>query len=556
MAAFLRGIAAGLLAALAFPAGAASGSPSGAAAVATAHPVATEAAFEVLEAGGNAFDAAVAASAALGVAEPYSSGIGGGGFWLLDPAGGEPVMVDGRETAPSAATATMYQDEEGELREGASMNGPLAAGIPGAPAAWDHIADDYGALSLGRSLEPAIRAAREGFEVTAHYRRMAGLRKEVLGRWSAGAEVFLDDGEVPEEGATIRQPDLADTLQRLAEEGRDGFYRGPVAEALVAGARDADGIWTEDDLADYEVVEREPVTLEHQGWRIHAASLPSSGGITLGETFNILDGYTVEPGSAEGIHLTVEALRRAYRDRNAHLGDPDFVESPAHLLDPAYAAGLRAGIRRDRATPSDALAPVPAAAGGHHTSHLSIVDADGNRVSATLSINYPFGSGFVAPDTGVVLNNEMDDFAAKPGEPNAYGLVQGEANAVAPGKRPLSSMTPVVMEKGDDFAVLGSPGGSRIITQVLLGIRSVQAGDRAGTVVDRPRYHHQYRPDELEYEPGALDEETRKALADRGHELTEEDPWGNMQAVTGGPAGLEAASDSRGEGAAAVRPVP
>ena len=551
MRASLRTLAGVVLAALALPAAAASGT----AAVATAHPVATEAAFEVLEAGGNAFDAAVAASAALGVAEPYSSGIGGGGFWLLDPAEGEPVMVDGRETAPAAATATMYQDESGDLVEGASMNGPLAAGVPGAPAAWDHIASEYGALSLARSLEPAIRAAREGFEVTPHYRRMAGFRKDVIQRWPAGAEIFLADGEVPAEGTLIRQPELADTLQALADQGRDGFYRGPVAAALVEGARAAGGVWNEADLADYEVVEREPVTLEVDGWRIHAASLPSSGGIVLGETFNILDGYALERGRAGTIHLTVEALRRAYRDRNAHLGDPDFVEPPAHLLDPAYAAGLRTGIRRDRATPSEALAPVPAAAGGHHTSHLSIVDGDGNRVSATLSINYPFGSGFVAPGTGVVLNNEMDDFAAKPGEPNAYGLVQGEANAVEPGKRPLSSMTPVVMERGDDFAVLGSPGGSRIITQVLLGIRSVMAGDRAGAVVERPRYHHQYLPDVVEYEPGALSAATREALKERGHELEEDGPWGNMQAITGGPAGVEAASDPRGEGMAAVRPV-
>lgn len=549
-----------LLLALVFalPAAAAAAERPPQAAIASAHPLATRAGFEILRAGGNAFDAAVAVSATLAVVEPYSSGIGGGGFWLLQRPGGKAVMIDGREQAPGAASATMYQDSAGEVVPGRSVDGPLAAGIPGEPAALAHIAARYGKLPLSRSLVPAIRAAREGFEVTPHYRRMAAFRLKVLRRSPAAAAAFLKDGEVPPLGYVIRQPDLADTLARLAREGASGFYTGPVADALVAGSRAAGGIWTRSDLKRYAVVERAPITGRYHGWRITSAAPPSSGGIALVEMLHVLDGYDLEGlPAAERVHLVVEAMRRAYRDRAEYLGDPDFVDMPiARLTSPLYAAGLRVGIQRDRATPSSALASaIGDAPGGRHTTHFSVLDRDGNRVAATLSINYPFGSGFMPPGTGVLLNDEMDDFSAKPGVPNVYGLIGAQANAIAPGKRPLSSMSPTFIDDGDKLAILGTPGGSRIITMVLEGILGVVHGEDAAAVVARPRFHHQYLPDVVQLEPGALDEQTRKRLRAMGHTLEEHDsPWGNMQVVIWDRRrdAVQAASDPRGEGEAAV----
>lgn len=540
---------------LLFPA-AAQDTPSRAA-IASAHPVATAAGFEVLEAGGNAFDAAVAVSATLAVVEPYSSGMGGGGFWLLQPAAAAAVMIDGRESAPAAAHRRMYQDADGEIVQGLSVDGPLAAAIPGQAAALAHIARDYGELPLARSLAPAIRAAREGFEVTPHYRRMAGFRLEALRASPAAAEVFLLDGEVPPLGHVVRQPDLAGTLEALGQEGAAGFYTGPVARKLVEGTRAAGGIWTRADLADYRVVEREPVAGEYQGHRIVSASPPSSGGVALITMLNILSELAPDAApTGQREHAVIEAMRRAYRDRAEYLGDPDHVDVPVErLTHPFYAAGLAAGIRLDRATPSDTLAGIGAEPAGPHTSHFSILDRAGNRVAATLSINYPFGSGFVPPGTGVLLNDEMDDFSAKPGTPNVYGLVGAEANAIAPGKRPLSSMSPTIVESEERITILGTPGGSRIITMVLHGTLAAVDGADAGTVVSRPRYHHQYLPDEVEVERDALSDDVAEHLRGLGHRLRTVDPYGNMQAViwdrrTGD---VEAASDPRGEGEAGVR---
>lgn len=528
-----------------------------AAAVASAHPLATDAGLEILAAGGNAFDAAVAVSATLAVVEPYSSGIGGGGFWLLHRAeDGRQVMIDGRERAPGAATETLFQDEHGDVVPESSMNGALAAGIPGEPAALAHIAEHYGRLPLARSLAPAIRAAREGFEVDAHYRRMAGFRLEVLRRFDATAAVLLKDGEVPPEGYRIVQPDLADTLEALATKGRDGFYMGPVASALVDAVRASGGRWTLRDLADYAAVEREPVTFEYRGLNVVSAAPPSSGGVALATMLNILSGYDLAGlNEPDRVHLVVEAMRRAYRDRAEYLGDPDQVEVPVALLtSPDYAAGLRASIRRDQATPS-AMLPGTAGPPEHlHTTHFSIIDRDGNRVAATLSINYPFGSGFIVPGTGVLLNDEMDDFSAKPGVPNAYGLVGARANAIAPGKRPLSSMSPTFVESERGVAILGTPGGSRIITMALLGILSHADGGLPADWVARPRFHHQYLPDEIQYESGALSAEVMRTLRARGHRLTEVGPYGNMQAVFWdfGANRVYAASDARGIGSARV----
>ena len=527
-------------------------------AVASAHPLATEAGIRILEQGGNAFDAAVAVSAVLAVVEPYSSGIGGGGFWLLHQAdSGRDVMIDGRERAPLAATRNLYLDASGRVVPGLSMNGPLAAGIPGEPAALAHIARRYGRLPLSTTLAPAIRLAREGFEIDPVYRRLAAFRLDILREHPAAARIFLQDGEVPPPGWRLRQPALAGTLEALARQGRDGFYAGEVAKRLVNAVRGAGGIWTLEDLRSYRVVEREPIRIDYRGWRILAASPPSSGGVVLGEMLNILAGYDLAKlAPATRVHLLVEAMRRAYRDRAEYLGDPDFVAMPlARLLHPFYAAGLRAGIRLDRATPSDSLRPVGAAEEGPHTTHFSILDAEGNRVAATLSINYPFGSGFVAGDTGVLLNDEMDDFAAAPGAPNAYGLVGAEANAIAPGKRMLSSMTPTFVEGPDRIGILGTPGGSRIITMVLLGVLDLIDGGDPEHWVSLPRFHHQYLPDAIQFEPDALPEAVQQRLQAMGHRLQPlEHTYGNMQAIlwhtdTGEVA---AASDPRGIGRAVV----
>lgn len=527
-------------------------------AVATAHPLATDAAFEILDAGGNAFDAAVAVSATLAIVEPYGSGIGGGGFWLLHRAeDGRQTMVDGRETAPGEATRDMYLDESGSVNERASLDGPLAAGIPGTPAALVHLTERYGRLSLAENLAPAIRHAREGFEVGEHYRRMVRFRLDALRASPAAAAVLLKDNAVPPEGHRITQPALAETLQRLAEQGHDGFYSGQTARQLVEEVRDAGGIWQLNDFSDYRVVEREPITGTYRGIRITSAPPPSAGGIGLMTMLGLLEPWDLQAmDRASRIHLAAEAMRRAYRDRSLYLGDPDFAEVPVQrLLSDEHLEFLRQDLRLDRATPSDALAAPPRKL-GENTTHFSIIDAEGNRVGATLSINYPFGSGFMAAGTGVLLNNEMDDFTSQPGTPNAYGLVGGTRNTIEPGKRPLSSMSPTFLESEDRVAVLGSPGGSRIITQVLLGVLAFAEDEPPRVWVSRPRYHHQYLPDRIQHEPGAITIETRRALVERGHSVVPMTrQYGDMQAVLWHRQHdrMRAASDPRGGGKADVR---
>jgi gamma-glutamyltranspeptidase/glutathione hydrolase len=528
----------------------------GKAAIATAHPLATQAGHEILAAGGNAFDAAVAISAVLAVVEPYSSGLGGGGFWLLHRASdGFETMIDGRERAPVAAFPDLYLDVTGEVMRGASIDGPLAAGIPGEPAALVHIAENYGRLPLAQTLAPAIRLAEEGFPADETYRRMAQRRLTALRYSKAATEIFLVKGEVPEADRIIRQKDLAKTLEMLAKQGHDGFYRGELAERLVKGVQAAGGIWTQQDLASYRVEERKPIEGQYRDMRITSAAPPSSGGVVLMIMFNILAQYdltALEP--AQRTHLIIEAMRRAYRDRADYLGDPDFVEMPIErLIHPWYAAGLARDIQMQRATPSASLGDEVS---GKDTTHFSIIDREGNRVAATLSINYPFGSGFVPAGTGVLLNDEMDDFSIKPGMPNAYGLVGGAANAVEGGKRMLSSMTPTFVETDQGVAVLGTPGGSRIITMVLLGILGmVQDGDPQSWVA-KPRFHHQYLPDEVEYEPSAFSAALQQQLMKMGYTLKSVDQgFGNMQAVywNRGTGEVSAASDPRGMGQAEVR---
>ena len=528
------------------------------AAIASAHPLATQAGMEILEAGGNAFDAAVAVSAALAVVEPYSSGFGGGGFWLLHrESDGFDVMVDGREKAPLAATRKMYLDTSGNVVPGLSVDGALAAGIPGEPAALVHIAERYGRLPLKRSLAAAIRLARDGFPVSEHYRRMAGFRLAALQDDKAAAGIFLSGDEVPAVGTRILQPDLAATLDSMARSGRAGFYRGPVAERLVAGVRAAGGIWTRADLTGYRVVEREPVRFEYRGMRVTSVPPPSSGGVALATMLNILAGFKLdELDEASRTHVIIEAMRRAYRDRAEFLGDADFVAVPVERLTSVeHAQQLRQSIRLEQATSSAGLKGRVSLQGGRDTTHFSILDGEGNRVAATLSINYPFGACVVPPGTGVLLNDEMDDFSAKPGVPNVYGLVGAQANAIAAGKRPLSSMSPTFVESAEGVAILGTPGGSRIITMVLLGILDLADGQRPVSWVGLPRFHHQYLPDAVQYEPGAFDAALIKALEKRGHKLKPLDSsYGNMQAIYWDrKAGrVYAASDPRGVGEARV----
>lgn len=532
---------------------------AGQAAIASAHPLATEAGFEILEHGGNAFDAAVAVSAALAVVEPAGSGLGGGGFWLLHRAeDGLQIMLDGREMAPGAAHRDMYLDETGEPRRALSLNGALAAAIPGMPAALDHLAGHYGRLPLSITLAPAIRLAREGFDTGEEYQRLAQFRHAVLADDPDSRRIFLDDGAVPEPGYRLRQPELAHTLSLLARHGRDDFYHGDTAARLVKAVREAGGIWTRDDLARYRVIEREPARIHYRGFAITTASLPSAGGIVLASALQQLGHLDWQQyGLNTRRHLLIEALRRAFRDRTRYLGDPDFVFVPGHLTSPAYTRALAASIDPAQASRSEALdIPLPA---GRHTSHFSIIDADGNRVAATLSINYPFGSGFTATGTGVLLNDEMDDFASKAGHANAYALQGAAPNTIAPYKRPLSSMAPTFIENDSRLMIIGTPGGSRIITMVLLGLLDFVDGKSAQAIVSAPRLHHQFLPDEVQIEQHGFSQAELALLRLRGHEITQLGRrYGDMQIVVADKAGgrLDAASDPRGEGLAQVRDQP
>ncbi len=524
------------------------------AAIASAHPLVNAAGYEVLDAGGNAFDAAVAVSAALAVVEPNASGLGGGGFWLLHRAeDGFEVMVDGRERAPLAATADMFLDSAGEPVPGLSRATALASGIPGEPAAFVHIAREYGRLPLARSLAPAIRLARQGFPM---YPRLQGglkFKQQQLAGNHAGS-VFLINGQVPELGQVIRNPELADALELLARNGREGFYAGEQAKKLVDGIRELGGIWTLQDLADYRIVERPPIKSRYGGVTITGAPPPSAGGVAVANALNILEPYKLpELDSVTRTHVMVEAMRRAFRDRGQYLGDPDFVTVPVQrLTHPHYADGQRAGIRLDRATPSSSLPGLsPWRAMGTDTTHFSILDADGNRVSATMSLNFWFGNGIMIPDTGVVLNNEMDDFSVKPGVPDGFQLVGYDANAIAPGKRMLSSMTPTWAESDRGLVILGTPGGSRIISMVLQGVLAWTEGANASQIASLPRFHHQYLPDLISYEENAFSVAEIQALEAMGHTLKPAGRrYGNMEVITWDYASgeVQAASDPRGDG--------
>ncbi|MEK7191026.1 MAG: gamma-glutamyltransferase [Pseudomonadota bacterium] len=564
-------------------------------AIASAHPLATAAGHEILARGGNAFDAAVAVAAALAVVEPHGSGLGGGGFWLLHrESDGFETMVDARERAPLAATEKMYLDAAGNPVPRRSLDGALAAAIPGTPAALAHVAKKYGRLPLATSLTPAIRYVREGFAVTPAYRKWITHRVAALRASSAAARVFLDRQELPALGHVVRQPELAGVLTRLGADGARDFYQGDTARLLVAGVRAAGGIWTHADLAQYRVLERAPVRTRYRGMHVTAAALPSSGGVVLAQMLGILAGFDLDRlDRVARIETIIGAMRLAYRDRARHLGDPDHVRVDVErLLSPAYIESLRRELVTSDTQSSRGTVPSLAGA-GTNTTHFSIIDRDGNRAAVTLSLNGPFGSGFMPPGTGVLLNNEMDDFVLKPGVANLYGLTgsaaapsaRGErsfgngrmaagmnnvtlgayaavsesaaprepaANAIAPGKRPLSSMTPTFLETDSKVVVLGTPGGSRIITMVLLAALDVAHGHGDPLAwVTGLRFHYQFSPDRVEYEPGAFTPDEILALTQHGHALApREETYGNMQLVVWDKKTrrLEAVSDPRGEG--------
>ncbi|MCP4091705.1 MAG: gamma-glutamyltransferase [Gammaproteobacteria bacterium] len=527
----------------------------GNAAVASADPLATAAGMEVLALGGNAFDAAVAVAGALGVVEPAASGLGGGGFFLLYLAKTDEYrFVDAREVAPAAATRNMFLDDDGKPRKRASMDGPLAAGIPGEPAGLAYLSENFGTLPLSVTLAPAIRYAEEGFNISP--RALLGLRfrKKSLLDSPAFATVFYPAGELPTEGDLIIQPDLANTYKRFAESGNDGFYKGETARLLVDGVRDAGGIWSLEDLATYAVVEREPTVFEYNGMRVVSAPPPSSGGVALAQMFKFLSAYPLDSlPVAQQVHYEIEAMRLAYRDRAVYMGDPDFVAMPLdRLLGEDYLQVHRQKVVSNQALASSSLEGIDTdGSEGRQTTHFSVLDKAGNRVSATITVNTWYGAGFIAPGTGVVLNNEMDDFSIKKGVPNEFGLIGDEANSIAAAKRPLSSMSPSFLESDRGIAIVGTPGGSRIITMVLQAALAWERGADAEEMVSQKRFHHQYLPDVVNYEPGAIDVADIELLQAMGHKLSESRrPFGNMNVVTWDYATNKVSSvtDPRGEG--------
>lgn len=525
-------------------------------AIASADPLATRAGEQVLQQGGNAFDAAVAISAALAVVEPYGSGIGGGGFWLMhDAQNNRDVVIDGREVAPLQAHRSMYLDEQGVPTD-ASINGPLAAGIPGVVAALEHISKKYGRLSLAINLQPAIQLAKNGFNPNKRYLRLVKFRQNVLRNSPAAREIFLHAGELPTAKHLIVQQDLANTLQKIAKNGAQEFYAGEIAKKLVSGVIAAGGIWTTEDLHSYQVVERDVITTSYQNIQIILPPPPTSGGVVISQIMAMLENKHLEQLSqVDYTHTVAEAMRRAYKDRAIYLGDPAFVDMPMDkLLSKDYAQKQFEDFMPAQASVSRDLA-LETTAKGEDTTHFSVLDSAGNYVSATLSINYPFGSGFVPPGTGVLLNDEMDDFSVAPDSPNVWGLVGYKANEIAPGKRMLSSMTPLFARTDDQVLIIGTPGGSRIISMLALALLEFSKNKPVADIVSRSRFHHQYLPDQILFEKDALNDLTIKKLQSKGHTLKEKSrQYGNMQAILWNKSTktVDAAADPRGHGLAIV----
>ncbi|KTC76805.1 gamma-glutamyltransferase [Legionella brunensis] len=528
-------------------------------AIASAHPLATNAGLEILAAGGNAFDAAVAVGATLAVVAPYHSGLGGGGFWLLHQEKDKKnIFIDSREKAPLAAHKDMFLGADGKPVPGLSLNGGLAAAIPGEPAALVYIAKHYGRLPLSQSLAPAIRLAEVGFVVDHQFNSFSTMddRLQMLRRFPDTAAVFLHEGQPYQIGERLKQPDLAKTLKLLAEQGHDGFYRGRVAEQLVKGVRAAGGIWSLEDLARYEIKIREPLQSAYHNMLIITAPPPSAGGVALITMLNILADYPLQRCSkVQWVHYLTEAMRLAFWQREQFLADPDFIKIPIDkLLSAENAKQLRSLIFKDKATPSrffqGRTQPEK-----ENTTHFSVMDREGNRVAATLTVNFIFGSSVVAGGTGVLLNDEMDDFSVKPGTRNVFGIVGSEKNSIAPGKRPVSSMAPTFLEMPGRVAIVGTPGGSRIPTMILLASLVFSNYHGAISMVSAMRFHHQYLPDWLQFEPETFSPALQEELKKMGYKLMAlKQYYGDMQVITWDKENnvLTASSDPRHIGLAAV----
>ncbi|MFV0360720.1 gamma-glutamyltransferase [Tropicimonas sp.] len=507
--------------------------------VAAQEAVAAQVGLDILEAGGNAVDAGVAVAFALAVTLPRAGNLGGGGFMMVHEAeSGETAAIDYREMAPASADRDMFLDADGNADSELSRYTGLAVGVPGTVAGMQAALEQYGTMSLADVLAPSIALARDGIAVTPG---LADSLKELEGRlkkWPSSEKIFFKEGGgFYEPGEMLVQSDLARTLQKIADEGPDGFYKGQVAEDIAAAVQAADGRMTVEDLANYKPVMREPVRGTYRGYEIVSMPPPSSGGVHIVQILNILEDYPIGflgHNSADTIHLMAEAMKRAYADRSEYLGDSDFVDVPLEVLtSKQYADDLRKQISLYAATPSSTILPGDLTPyESNETTHFSVVDQWGNAVSNTYTINFSYGSGLVAEGTGVLLNNEMDDFSAKPGVPNAYGLVGGDANAVEGGKRPLSSMSPtMVMKDGEVFVVTGSPGGSRIITTTLQVIMNViDHGMNIAEATFAPRIHHQWLPDEIRIEDG-ISRDTLAILEQRGHAVSQQPVMGSTQSI-------------------------
>jgi gamma-glutamyltranspeptidase / glutathione hydrolase len=508
--------------------------------VVSAHGLASAVGVEILKKGGNAVDAAVAVGYALAVVHPCCGNLGGGGFMLIHLAGGKDVVLDFRETAPLAATRDMYLDAAGNVIPDASTRGYKAAGVPGTVLGLETALARYGTMKRAEVMAPAIALAERGYVLAQPDTDILDTGTKAFAREPNVAAIFLKRGQALAPGDRLVQKDLAESLKLIARAGPDAFYRGPIAEAIVAASQAHGGLLALEDFRRYQVVEREPVRCSYRGYDIVSAPPPSSGGTTICEIFNIVAGLPLAAEgyhSAAGTHDLVEAMRRAYLDRNNRLGDPAFVKNPlAELLSTGYAAKLRASIVPDHATASADLKG-SLEREGNQTTHYSVVDAAGNAVGVTFTINSYFGAKVIAGSTGFFLNDEMDDFTAKPGTANMFGLVQGSANAIAPGKRPLSSMSPTLVSRdGRPFLLLGSPGGSRIITAILeVVVDIVDYGMDLQSAVDAPRFHHQWLPDVISVEPFTFSADTAAKLEAMGYKLTEQPPWGAVEAILVAP---------------------
>ena len=524
--------------------------------VVTAQHLATDVGVDVLKNGGNAVDAAVAVGYALAVVYPTAGNIGGGGFMTIRLKDGKMTFLDFRERAPLAATKTMYLDAKGDIVPRASLDGYLAVGVPGSVMGFETAREKYGTKSRQDLLAPAIRYAKEGFTLEqGDVANISGSAKR-LAKDEAAAKIFLKaEGKPYAAGEKLVQPDLAAVLSSIADKGPDAFYKGMPADAITKASQAKGGILAKEDFEQYAVRELKPVECSYRGYNIISSPPPSSGGVIICEILNVLEDYPLSflgYGSAETVHLMVEAMRHAYVDRNAALGDPDFVENPmSTLLDKSYAKAIRAKIDPYKSGTSADLKPLGAKE-SVETTHYSIIDDEGNAVAVTYTLNGSFGAGVVAPGTGILLNNEMDDFTSKPGVPNLYGLVQGEANAIAPKKTPLSSMSPTIVTKdGKPFMVIGSPGGSRIITITLEAILNViDFGMDISQAVNAPRIHHQWQPDKIYLEPYTLSPDTIRALIAMGHTLDDGSgppQWGQAAGILVG--GKSLADIEKGGGA-------